>query len=264
MFEYGFMVRALWVGLLIAIMAPLMGQTLVLRRLSMVSDAIAHATLAGIALGMLIGIDPLYSAMITSILGVLFIDVLRKRLPDYAEVAVAILMAVGIGLAGTLSSFVKDGANFTAFLFGSIVATTPQEVVWISILTVLIVVLYIGFYKELFAITFDEPMAAYSGMNVKVVNVIFMTMLGLTLSIAAKTVGSLILSSLLILPVSTALQFSKSYKTTLLWAMGFSIVSMMSGLSLSFYFGLKPGGAVVLISVLFYLFILPFKGRSLR
>lgn len=262
MFEYGFMIRALWVGVLIAFMAPLMGQTLVLRRLSMVSDAIAHATLAGIALGMLIGIDPLYSAMITSILGVLFIDVLRKRLPDYAEVAVAILMAVGIGLAGTLSSFVKDGANFTAFLFGSIVSTTPQEVIWISVLTLVMGLVYLIFYKELFAITFDETMAAYAGVKVKWVNFLFMMMLGLTLSIAAKTVGSLILSSLLILPVSTALQFAKSYKSTLLWAILFSLLAMVSGLTLSFYFGLKPGGSVVLISVLFYLLVLPFKGRK--
>lgn len=260
MFEYAFMIRALSVGLMIALVAPLMGQTLVLRRLSMVSDAVAHATLAGIAIGMLLGIDPIISAIVTSVLGIVFIDILRKRLPDYAEVAVSILMAVGIGLAGTLSSFVSDSANFTAFLFGSIVATTPSEVLWISIITIVIIIVYILFYKELFAITFDEVEAKHSGINVRLVNALFMIMLGVSLSIAAKTVGSLILSSLLILPVATALQLAKSYKSTLIYAIGFSLFSMFTGLTLSFYFGLKPGGAVVLLSVLLYLIVLPLKG----
>ncbi len=260
MFEYSFMVRAMSVGILIALVAPLMGQTLVLRRLSMVSDAVAHSTLAGIAIGMLIGIDPIISAIVTSILGILFIDLLRKRLPDYAEVAVSILMAVGIGLAGTLSSFVSDSANFTAFLFGSIVATTPSEVMWISIVALVIIVLYVLFYKEIFAMTFDEVDAQHSGINVKFVNGLFMIMLGISLSVAAKTVGSLILSSLLILPVASALQIAKSYKTTLLYAIAFSVFSMIVGLTLSFYFGLKPGGAVVLLSVVIYLIVLPLKG----
>jgi zinc transport system permease protein len=260
MFNYGFMLRALSVGTLIALIAPLMGQTLVLRRLSMVSDAVAHATLAGIAIGMLLGVDPILAAIVTSVVGILFIDVLRKRLPDYAEVAVAILMSVGIGLAGTLSSFVADSANFTAFLFGSIVATTPSEVVYITLLSLIIILLYVLFYKEMFAITFDEKMAEYHGIKTKLVNMVFMVMLGVTLSVAAKTVGSLILSSLLILPVASALQFASSYKKTLLWAMFFSLSAMWSGLTLSFYFGLKPGGAVILISVLIYLIILPIKG----
>jgi zinc transport system permease protein len=261
MFEYGFMVRALWVGLMIAFIAPFLGQTLVLRRLSMISDAISHATLAGIAIGMLLGINPILSAIVTSIIGVSLVDILRKRLPDYAEVAIAILMAIGIGLAGTLSSFVADSANFSAFLFGSIVATTKTEVIWIGAVALVITLLYIVFYKEFFAITFDEEDAKYSGVNVKLINALFMLMLGITLSIAAKTVGSLILSSLLIMPVASSLQFAKSYKTTLLWSILFSLISMMGGLTLSFYFSLKPGGAVVLLSVVIYLVILPLKGR---
>lgn len=260
MFDYGFMQRALWVGLLIALMAPLVGQTLVLRRLSMVSDAIAHVTLAGIAIGLLLGIPPLLSALLTSLIGVFIVEFLRKRLPDYSEVAVAILMALGIGLAGSLSSWVKDGAQFNSFLFGSIVATTPSEVLWMSGVAILVIGLYLVFYKEIFALTFDEDMASYMGLPVKWINFMFMGLLSLVLSIAAKTVGSLILSSLLVLPVATALQIAKSYKSTLVWALVFSVASMLCGLTVSFYFGLKPGGAVVLFSVLFYLLVSPLKG----
>lgn len=261
LFEYVFMQRALWVGFLIALISPLIGQTLVLKRLSMVSDAVAHTTLAGVAIGIIVGINPMISALMTALLGVYLVDVLRKRLPQYAEVAVAILMALGIGLAGTLSSFIPDTNRFSAFLFGSIVSTSLSEVLWITGIAIFVLLSYVLFYKEIFALTFDEESAQYAGVNIKLVNFLVMFMLSLTLSIAAKTVGSLILSSLLILPIATALQLSQSYLKTLLWAILFSIISMMGGLILSFYFGLKPGGAVVLLSVTQYLVLLPIQRR---
>lgn len=258
-FNYEFMNRALWVGMLVGLMAPLIGQTIVLRRMSMVGDAVAHTTLAGVAIGLILGIDPLISSLVTALIGVFLIDVFRKRLPQYADVSIAILMSLGIGLAATLSSFVRDTNRFSAFLFGSIVAITQQEVILISIIVVLVIAVYLLFYKELFAITFDEAMAQHSGINVKLINAIFMIMLGITLSIAAKTVGTLILSSVLILPVASALQFSKSYKTTLLWSIFFSLFYMIGGLTLSFYLGAKPGGTVVLLAVLTYMALLPLR-----
>jgi len=258
-FNYDFMIRALWVGILVGLMAPLIGQTIVLRRMSMVGDAVAHTTLAGVAIGLILGIDPLISSLVTALLGVFLIDVLRKRLPHYADVSIAILMSLGIGLAGTLSSFVRDTNRFTAFLFGSIVAISQTEVLLISGVVLVVVIVYRLFYKEIFAMTFDETMAQHSGINVKLVNGIFMVMLGVTLSIAAKTVGTLILSSLLILPVASALQLSKSYKSTLVWSMLFSLFYMVGGLVISFYIGAKPGGTVVLLAVLTYLALLPLK-----
>jgi zinc transport system permease protein len=263
-FEYAFMVRALWVGLLISLTAPLIGQTIVLRRMSMVGDAVAHTTLAGVAIGLILGIDPLLSALVTSVIGVVVVDVLRSRLPHYAEVSIAILMSLGIGLAGTLSSFVRDTNRFASFLFGSIVAISEQEVVMITIVVAIVALVYLMFYKEIFAVTFDETMAAFSGMPVKLINFVTMLLLGITLSIAAKTVGSLILSSLLVLPVASALQVAKSYRTTLLWAIGFSLLTMMGGLVASFYFGLKPGGAVVLLAVALYAVLLMIRGGKRR
>ena len=258
-FDYAFMQRALFVGFLVALIAPLIGRIIVLRRLSMVGDAIAHTTLAGVAIGLILGLDPLISAMGASLAGIFLVDLLRKRLPRYADVAVAILMALGIGLAGTLSSFVIDANRFNAFLFGSIVAISPEEVRLISLITVGVLVTHFLFAKEFFAITFDEEGARHSGVAVKRINLLFMIMLALTLSIAAKTVGSLILSSLLVLPVACALQVSSSYKGTLLWGIAFSLFFMLGGLLISFYSAVKPGGAVVLLAVLTYFAILPLK-----
>ena len=264
LFNYAFMVRALWVGLLVSVTAPLIGQTIVLRRMSMVGDAVAHTTLAGVALGLILGIDPLVTALVTSVIGVIIVDVLRTRLPHYAEVSIAILMSLGIGLAGTLSSFVRDTNRFSSFLFGSIVAISQQEVVLITGVVIIVIAVYLMFYKEIFAVTFDENMAAFAGMPVKLINFVTMLLLGVTLSMAAKTVGSLILSSLLVLPVASALQIAKSYRTTLLWAMAFSVMTMLGGLVMSFYFGLKPGGAVVLLAVALYVLLLPMARRNRR
>ncbi len=260
-FEYDFMIRALWIGLLVGLMAPLIGQTIVLRRMSMVGDAVAHLTLAGVAIGLILGVNPLISTILTALAGVFLVGFFRSRLPHYTDVAISILMSLGIGLAGTLSSFVTDTNRFEAFLFGSIVAINPQEIWLITGLVVLVLAIYLLFYKEIFAITFDETMAAYSGVPVKAINFVFMIMLGITLSIAAKAVGSLILSSLLVLPVATAMQIAKSYRSTLFWSIGFSLVFMMSGLVLSFYVGVKPGGAVVMLAVITYTLILPFTRR---
>lgn len=263
-FEYDFMVRALWVGVLISLTAPFIGQTIVLRRMSMVGDAVAHTTLAGVAIGLILGIDPLITALVTSVIGVVVVDLLRTRLPQYAEVSIAILMSLGIGLAGTLSSFVRDTNRFSSFLFGSIVAISQQEVIMITIVVVLVALVCLIFYKEIFAVTFDETMAAFSGMPVKIINFVTMLLLGVTLSMAAKTVGSLILSSLLVLPVASALQVAKSYKTTLVWAIAFSLLTMIGGLLGSFYFGLKPGGAVVLLAVILYGVTLTLPRRNPR
>ena len=264
LFEYAFMVRALWVGLLVSLTAPLIGQTIVLRRMSMVGDAVAHTTLAGVAIGLILGFDPLITALVTSVIGVVLVDVLRTRLPQYAEVSIAILMSLGIGLAGTLSSFVRDTNRFSSFLFGSIVAISEQEVILITLVVAIVVAVYLFFYKEIFAVTFDETMAAFNGMPVKLINFVTMLLLGVTLSMAAKTVGSLILSSLLVLPVASALQVARSYRTTLLWAILFSMATMLGGLVLSFYFGLKPGGAVVLLAVALYIALLPLSKRTYR
>lgn len=126
-FEYGFMQRAFLVGILLAVITPLIGMTVVLKRMSMVGDALAHASLAGVAIGMLFGINPVAGAGGICVVAALAIEAIRRRLPRYSENAIAIVMSAGIGLAGVLSGFVKNSANFNSFLFGSIVSISTAE-----------------------------------------------------------------------------------------------------------------------------------------
>ena len=115
--EYDFMRRAFIVGILLAIIIPCIGIVVVLKRLSMISDALSHSSLAGVAAGLILGINPIVGAVITCVVSALSIEVIRKKIPRYSEMSIAIVMSAGIGLAGVLSGFVKSAANFNSFLF---------------------------------------------------------------------------------------------------------------------------------------------------
>jgi len=169
---------------------------------------------------------------------------------------VAILTSTGVGLAGLFSGLVKNGANFTSFLFGSIVAISDFEFYMIIALSITVVLAVILLYKELFYIVFDEESAKLSGIPVTFINFIFMFLTAITISISARTVGTLIISSLMVLPVATALQVARSYKQTIIYGVLFAVLATVIGLFLSYYVDLKPGGTIVLTSVAILLLVL--------
>jgi zinc transport system permease protein len=264
--QYAYMQRALLVGLLLSVIVACLGTVMVHKRLSLIGDALSHSSLAGVAIGLLGGFNPILGAMGVCIVAAFSIEAIRKKLGNHSELAVAIVMSTGIGLAGVLSGFVRSSADFNSFLFGSIVAISGFEARLVLILAVIVLVAFVILYKELFYISFDEQAASISGVPVGVVNAIFTILTAVTVSIAARTVGALIISSLLVVPVAAAMSIARSYKTTVLWAIFVSAVSTIGGLVLSFYLGLKPGGTIVLISVVFFLLFrcLGFlRGRSM-
>ncbi|HAM64046.1 MAG: metal ABC transporter permease [Firmicutes bacterium GWF2_51_9] len=253
LFNYEFMRRALIVGVLVALIVPAIGQVLVLKRMSMVSDALSHVSLAGVAFGLVVGMNPVLSAILACILAVFGLDELRKVLPEYGETAIAVVLSLGIGLAAILSDFTKSGTNFNAFLFGSIVAIPDDEYLLILLGSIVVFTVFLIFYRSLFSVSLDETFARLSGVNVRLVNMVFMTLTALSVSIAAKTVGALIVSSLAILPVLSGMRIAKSYRQTTVYSILFGLFFTVTGLILSFYFGIKPGGAIVLLGVFTYL-----------
>jgi zinc transport system permease protein len=158
-------------------------------------------------------------------------------------------MSVGIGLASVLSGFVEDGAAFNSFLFGSIVAITDTEVVLVIIVTLIVVVTFILLYKELMFITFDEQGAELAGVPVKKINFVITLLTAITVSVAARSVGALIVSSLMVIPVACAMQLANSYKKMVVYSVIFGLIFTIAGLFISYYWNLKPGGTIVLIGV---------------
>lgn len=248
-FQYAFMQKAFLVGLLLSVIIPLIGVVVVLKRLSMIGDALSHTSLAGVALGLVLGINPIIGAVVVCILAAFSIEVVRKALPRYAEMSISIIMSVGIGLASILSGFIEDGAAFNSFLFGSIVAITDIEVVMVIVVTVIVVAAFILLYKELMFITFDEQGAELAGIPVKRINFVVTLLTAITVSVAARSVGALMVSSLMVIPVACAMQLANSYKKTVVYSVCFAAVFTIAGLFLSYYYNLKPGGTIVLTGV---------------
>jgi zinc transport system permease protein len=262
--QYGFMQRAFLVGILLAVITPCIGITIVLKRMSMIGDALSHASLAGVALGLLVGINPVFGAGIVCIFAALGIEGIRKKLPRYSEMAIAIVMSAGIGLAGVLSGFVKNNANFNSFLFGSIVSISGGELLMVCIVSLLVLSALLLFSKELFYIGFDENAARISGVPVRQINFMFTILTALTVSIASRTVGALIVSSMLVVPVACGMQMAKSYKMTLVCAIIAALSTTIGGLFLSYYAGLKPGGTIVLLEVIWFLVVVMVKTLKKR
>lgn len=257
--QYDFMQRAFLVGILLAIIIPCIGVIIVLKRLSMMGDALSHSSLAGVAGGLILGVNPILGAIVTSVIAALSIESIRKRIPKYSEMSIAIIMSAGIGLTGVLSGFIKSNVNFNSFLFGSIVAISDFEMYLVIGISISVLLIFILLYKELFYIAFDEQSARLAGVPIKTINFIFTIITAITVSIAARTIGALIVSSLMVIPVACAMQLAKSYKTTVIYSVLFALLFTISGLFISFYAGLKPGGTIVLFGVIILIVILIFK-----
>ncbi|GKX67883.1 metal ABC transporter permease [Clostridium sp. TW13] len=258
-FQYEFMQRAFIVGILLAIIIPFIGILVVLKRLSMIGDALSHTSLAGVAVGLLLGFNPVLGAIVISAMGALGIEAIRKKIPKYSEMSIAIIMSAGVGLAGVLSGFVKNSGNFNNFLFGSIVAISDFELLLVIVISSIVIIMSVLLYKELFFIAFDEQAAILAGVPVKLVNFIFTILVAITVSVASRTVGALIVSSLMVVPVACAMKFGKSYKQTLIYSIIFALLFTIIGLSISYYMGLKPGGTIVLTGIIVLSIILVIK-----
>jgi zinc transport system permease protein len=263
-FQYEFMQRAFIVGILLAVIIPCMGVIVVFKRLSMIGDALSHMSLAGVAAGLVMGINPVVGAVVACVAAALGIELIRKKLPRHAEMSIAIIMSAGIGLAGVLSGFVKNAANFNSFLFGSIVAVSDFELILVAVISTVVLLAFVFLFKELFYIALDERSARLAGIPVKTINFIFTILTAVTVSVAARTVGALVVSALMVIPVACGMQFGKSYKQTVLYAVAFAVIFTVAGLFTAYYARLKPGGTVVLIGVVCLVLIFLFKGITAK
>ena len=247
---YGFMQRAFLMAVLISVIAPCIGVVIVLKRLSNIGDASSHSALAGIAFGLAFGINPIVGAVVFSLAAVLGIESMRRIFGKYSEISTTVVMSAGVGLTAIFSGFIKNSsANLNSFLFGSIVAVSNGELILSVVLCAVVILVSVLMYREMFYITFDEEAAYLAGVPVQFANIVFMVLTAVTVSAASRTVGALMVSSLMVIPVACAMTISKSYKTTLLYSIFFAEAFCLIGLVSAYYLDLKPGGTIVLLGV---------------
>lgn len=249
-FSYGFMIRSFIVGFLIAIIVPLIGTIVVSKKVSTIGDTLSHTSLAGISLGLIMGINPIVGAIFASLGSAFFIEFLRKKFPKSTDLVLAIVMSLGIGTAAILSDFIPGSANLESFLFGSIAAINDFELLLVSIMAIFVIIIYFKMYTGLVYIVFDEKNAKLSGVPVSRINFIFTVLTALSIAIGSRIVGVLMISSLMVLPVATAIRLSKSFLQTVIMSVILGVAYVLSGIVISFYLNLKPGGTIVIIGVI--------------
>jgi zinc transport system permease protein len=250
-FQYEFMQRALAAGIVIGIICPLAGIFLVLRRLSLLGDALSHISLTGVAAGLVCSINATLSALVFALAGSLGIEYLRRHYTQYAELAIALAMSGGMGLAVVLISLGKGNtATVLSFLFGSIVAVTPVDLYIIFAVGLLVCVSVMLLYRPLFYISFDEEGALLAGIPINKVNIYFMLLTAVTIAVSMRIVGALLVSSLMTIPAAISLQLAHSFKAAVSISVAAGLISVIAGLILSFYLSLAPGGTIILFSLL--------------
>lgn len=259
--QYAFMQRALLAGLFVALSCSLIGVFLVLRRLSLIGDGLAHIAFGGLAIGLFTGLPPMITALATTILGALGIHVLRRK-KMAADAAIAVVFSIGLAVGVVLISIARGfNVDLFSFLFGSILSVGAADLVLVGVLGVVVVAAVLFFYKELLFITFDEESAKASGLPIGFLNVMLMVLAAITVIVAMRVVGVLLVSSLVVLPTVTARQVSRSFRQMLLFSVIAALLSVFFGLLAAFYLDLAAGGAIVLVAAL--LFLLVAAGRHL-
>jgi len=257
-----FFQKALVGGLLIGVTAPLTGLFLVLRRLSMIGDTLSHVSIAGVALGFLIGVYPVAVGLLFALGASFAIEKLRRAYKTYAELSIAIIMSGGVALASLLFTMGRGfNVNVTEYLFGSIYTLDSTDLTVIGAVTAIVLAAVLLQFKELFLLTFDEDAAAVGGLPVRYFNLILSVLTALVISASIKIVGALLVSALLTIPAACSLLAARSFRQAVIIAVVVAELAVLGGLMAAGYWNLAPGGTVVMLLILVLLALLTFRRR---
>jgi len=258
---FDFLRHTFMTGILIGFIGPLLGTFIVVRRLSLIADALSHVTLGGIAFGLFLEkktaitfITPFYGGMGFSVIGAVLIEKLRDIYKSYQEIGIPIILSSGVGLSVIFISL-ADGFNNDLFnyLFGSVSAVSLTDLYTIITISVIVITMIILFYKELVTLSFDEEHAQISGIHAKRIHFLFIILTALVIAATMRIVGVLLVSALMTLPVAAAMRLTKGFKQTMFVSILFGEISVMLGLILGYYFSIPPGGTIVMVAVLILL-----------
>ena len=256
--NFDFIRYSLISGLLIGFIAPLIGAFIVVRRLSLIADALSHVTLGGISFGMFLltiipvfsVINPMWFGILFAVIGALLIEKLRTSFSNYQEIAIPIIMSAGIALSAIFISL-ADGFNqeIVGLLFGSISAVNISDLTTIIIITIIVLIFIVLFYKELFILSFDEEYSKVIGIP-KWIQFLFIVIVAMVISASMRVVGILLVSALITLPIAISMRITKGFKQLIALSVILGELSVILGLIIAFYMNISPGGVIVVLLVL--------------
>ena len=249
MLKYTFMQNAFIASFFIAILCPFIGTFLVLRRYSLIGDTLSHASFAGATLGILLGFNPVLCSFIFAALSGAFIEALRIHFKEHTDLILSIVLSLSVGIVITLITSGAVRVNAESYLFGSILTITRQDVITVATLSISSIIVLLLMYHKLIYIVLDDETSHVMGIRVRLINYIFSVLAAAAVATALKIVGMLTLTSMIALPVASALQFRQGFKNTVLISIILSVFYIMAGLTFSFHLNVAPGGFTALLCV---------------
>ena len=257
LFQYDFMIRALIGALIIGLVAPALGIYLVQRRLSLIGDGIGHVALTGVGVGLLLHQSPVLTAVVVSVVGAIGVELVRERGRTSGDVALALLfyggIAGGVVLVGLSDN--SSNANLMQFLFGSLTTTSREDLAVIAVLGVAVLIAMLGLRQALFAVCHDEEYARVSGLPVRTLNLLIAVTTAVTVTIAMRTVGLLLVSALMVVPVAAAQQVTRGFRSTMTAAMVIGVGAAAGGVWLAGEVNTAPGATIVILAIAAFLAI---------
>ncbi len=257
MFEYDFMQRAFLAGIFIAVLASVSGTFVVLKRYSLISETLAHSALVGVAVGLVAGYNPLWMAVVVSLLSAWLIEYLRTSFSLYSDSVLSILLSGALAISIIIVSMGGEFNNsLFSYLFGSILSVSKADLYTIFIFGGFSLVLLLIFSRELYFIAYDEEVAQTSGIKVKLLSFLLVSVVAIIIALSIRVVGTLLIGALMVIPTVSALQYRVGFLPTVLISLFFALFSVVVGMTLSFYFSLPSGATIVLCVIALFIFSL--------
>lgn len=248
--SYPFMQYALVAALITGLSAPAIGTFIVQRRLALLGDGLGHVALTGVALGLLTGVAPLWTAIVVAVAGAVLIEVLRRVGRTSGDLALAMLFYGGIAGGVLLTNLAgKSAATLNTYLFGSIITMNRTDLAVVVVLGLVVVVTSIVLRPQFFALCQDESQARVMGIPVTFYGTLIAVLAAVTITVAMRTVGLLLVSALMVVPVAAAQQLAPSFRATHLSAMAIGVLAAVSGLLVSYQIDTQPGPTIVMIAL---------------
>lgn len=266
--QYDFIQYAVIAGIIVGFLAPIIGTIVVIRRLSFIADTLSHFSLAGVCIGVFLSklinwkiFDPLFMGIVFSVVGTFIIERLRGFYKNYKELSMPIVMSAGIALSGLFISLSNNiDSKFTSsLLYGSIYSVSTGNLITIIIIATAVITFISIMYKKIVTLCFDEVYAGVSGINVRLLQLALTIILALVISLFIDIVGVLLIASLMIIPVASAILLGDSFKNTIICAVAFSEVSLLSGFIISYHANVTTGPVIILINIVILIIIMIFK-----
>jgi zinc transport system permease protein len=258
--QYSFIQKAFLAGAFIGITCAALGMFLVLRKMSLISDGLSHVSFGAIAIGLFFDVYPYYVAVPLVMAASYLILKITEKAKVYGDASIGIVSAVGIA-GGVIIASLSKGFNVDLFgyLFGNILSIRTVEVFLAVILSVIVLVILYFYYWDLFSATFDVEYARTTGIKTNKINVVLTLLTSLVVVLSVKVVGVLLVSALMILPAAAALQIAKGFRSAIFIACSFSLISVLSGITFSFFLDKPAGATIVMINALIFALALLYK-----